>query len=365
MSERDDSAAVAYLDQRQGAHDGRWPEFQWACPFCVDLVGDESRKRKLRVNVAKQVANCFRCGFNGTLADVFRGLNPGGKLLAHEIEILERAPEARDIRLSLAQEVLLKFYGRDRRKVDELLPVPLPPEYLPLDPNDPLTLFGYNYLTLPPAQGGRQVDSAFIPLMQIGFCVTGRYQFRLVFPVVQGGQVVYFTTRYCGDHPVKSLNPKDERFRHTKGTCLLNYDVCFGEPVVGVVEGPLSAIGLHPAVCLLGKTVSPTQLGLLETLAANGTEEFVLGMDPDAGPEEYETYRELTGRLPKVSYLPLRDGDPDDMRKAGRMPELVESRREMTVADRVRGTFSRSAKAAQKGILFPRKVWIDKSRVTR
>lgn len=360
MSERDDTAVVEYLDSRQGGHSGRWPEYQWSCPFCVDLTGDESRKRKLRVNVAKHVANCFRCGFNGTLADVFRGLNPGGKLLAHEVEILARAPEARDVRLTLSQEVLLKFYGREQVASYDLLPVPLPPEYLPLDANDPLTRLGYCYLTI-----DRKVDPAFIPLMQIGFCLTGTYRLRLVFPVIQGGQVVYFTTRYCGDHPIKSLNPKDERFRHTKGTCLLNYDVCFGEPVVGVVEGPLSAIGLHPAVCLLGKTASETQIGLLETLAANGTKEFVLGMDPDAGPEEYETYRELSGRLPKVTYLPLRDGDPDDMRKAGRMPELVAARREMTTADRVRGTFSKSAKAAQKSILFPRKAGIDKYRAMR
>ena len=44
---------LRYLEKRLGSFTGSGPEYQFWCPFCIDRVGDESSKRKLRFNDAK------------------------------------------------------------------------------------------------------------------------------------------------------------------------------------------------------------------------------------------------------------------------------------------------------------------------
>jgi len=329
---------VAYLDQRLGSHIGHEPELQWFCPFCIDRLGDESDARKLRVNTVKGVAICFRCGFEGNLRTMFMELNGG------YIRLVEHALLKGEMRVewaeSLRATVLKILYATPDGAADELKPVPLP------DDAEHLTRCqtgvyarGFNYFTKI-----RGIPPRFLELFDVRYCVGGRYAQRLIFPVVMNGQYVYFTSRYCGKHKLKSLNPKNEDGHFTKEHTLMNFDRAVGAKVVALVEGPFDCMAHKDAVAMFGKKPSAAQVALLETLVDYGLEEVVVSLDPDASKEMDDTVRRLYGRVPKVTALPLAYGDPDERRDE--LPELMEQRRDLTVADRVRQRLRRLAKNA-------------------
>lgn len=324
---------IAYLDAKMGQHSGHFPEYQWYCPFCLDRRGSESDSRKFRFNAVKGQGTCFRCGYGcKSVETLLKSLN-GGKLTSQEMDLI--SGEVNPVQIDrLRDELLIRFYATER--INKPRSVYLPPEYVPMKGN------GNNFFVRPAFNYLRDVRkfthglANFIEKHQVGYCLTGEYANRLIFPVTQGGKQVYFTSRYCGDHFQKGKNPKNTPGRFTKETCLLNYDGCVGAEEVVVVEGPLSMAPFNYPVAMMGKTLSEGQMDLLDLLAEHGTKEFILATDPDASREASEVFRRMSGRLPKVSYLRLEGGDPFDLRE--NMKAFVNNRRyAVGVADALRG----------------------------
>lgn len=334
---------LQYLDRRiPGGHSGNWPEFQFFCAWCLQRKGSESSGRKFRFNAAKGQGKCFRCGYGcRTLEGLFKSLN-GGNLTAEESDLI--AGDVRSVTPDrIRDELLIRFYSTDRVKPPR--PVYLPSEYTPLAGNgNKLTCrpaFGY----LRGVRGFTAGLAAFLVKHAVGYCLTGDYAHRLVFPVRQGGRVVYFTSRFCGDHFQKAKNPKNEEGRFTRDLCLLNYDGCVGAKTVYVVEGPMSMAPFDHPCALMGKVLADGQLKLLETLADQGTEEFVLGTDPDASREASETFRRMKGSLPCVTYLRLDGGDPFDLR--AEMQPFIDTRRDrIGLSDALRNLRARIPRAS-------------------
>lgn len=326
---------MAYLTQRLGAPSGNGPEYKFYCPFCIDRVGSESSKRKLTFNVAKVAFRCWRCLF-GTrnLERVFRDLN-GGVLRFAELALIRGEVTIPSRKIAATVRDLL--YQDEERKV--LKPVGLPSEMVRLtqrqwDEPSVRVKRGVNYL-----KKDRDITFAQVEWFDIGYCPTGRYGQRLVFPLYQGGSQIYFTTRYAGKAEKKTLNPMFEDGYYSAGTTLLNFDSVVGEPVVSIVEGPFDAMAHAHAVSLTGKGISDAQVGLLRLLAELGTEEFVVSLDAGAGRDADELYQELQGCVPKVSILPLDHGDPDERRDE--LPALMKQRRALSLTDRVKGRFTK------------------------
>jgi hypothetical protein len=189
-------------------------------------------------------------------------------------------------------------------------PVALPTEYVALRSGlrGGCVKLAWDYLDQ------RGVTPEHVERFQIGYCDSGRYRNRLVFPVVQGGQVVYFTTRYCGRHDAKTLNPTNEDGCMTKDGCLLNYDNVMGAAKVAVVEGPFDCMAFPVAVALFGKRISPAQVTLIDGLVDHGLHEVVIALDADAGEAADRLHDRLAGRVPVTSTLVLDHGDPWDRR---------------------------------------------------
>jgi hypothetical protein len=243
---------------------------------------------------------------------------------------------------TLRAELLIRLYHRPNTGIEDLEPHALPQEYETLVPfitgrkPTPIMLkapVAYFLKTrgLPPAKA-EEYD--------VGFCRVGRYANRLIFPVRQLGRLVYFTSRYCGDHPVKSLNPPNVIGFHHKTDVLLNYDNVMGAKIVAVCEGPVSAMAHEKAVCLLGKTISPPQIALLEALLEHGLEEIVVSVDADAAKQARQIYYACLGRFPKVRILSLNDGDPDDHKHEIR--KLMDARSVPTIGSLLRSRLHRS-----------------------
>lgn len=360
---RDFTGLLDYLDRRLGSHTGSGPEHQYFCPFCIDRMGDESDHRKLWINTTKGKAICYRCGYGAaTLLALFRAMN-GGRLRFEELKIIKgtRTPP----RVSVAAELLQLFYAPVEDD-EEPSPVLLPREYRPLadefeDPPLPLRN-GVSYLKR------RGISPAKAAVFKVGYCPTGEYAGYIVFPVCQGGSQVYFTTRYAGKVGPKDLkckNPKNQDGYHTRNTCLLNFDRVLGAPVVAIVEGGFDMMAHETAVGLMGKTIDETQIRLLELLVENDTEEFVVSLDKDAGRQVEALFCALNGRVPKVSVLALKDGDPDDHREE--LSKLMAGRkRTLGIGDRVKLRFSGDAgKKRRKGLDRRGRMRHDRSRNQR
>ncbi len=323
---------VEYLDRRLGSHMGYEPELQYWCPFCIDRRGDESRERRLRINTDKQVAMCFRCKWSGHLSEAFRDLNGG------YLRMVERAMLKGEIQADYAEGVrnaVLKILYGDEVAREEFKPVSLPAESRSLtERHTGVYATGWKYLTVT-----RGVSVAKAAQFDVQFCVGGRYGQRLVFPIRMHDAQVYFTTRYCGDHRRKALNPANVVGHYTKTDVLMNFDAVIGSKVVAVVEGPLDCMAFPAAVGLLGRTISPVQVSLLRLLVEYGTEELVVGLDSDA--DSAALYDQLAGRAPTVTVLPLAHGDPFERR--AELMGLMEHRRAPSVGDRVRTRLKRTS----------------------
>lgn len=305
-----------YLESRLGKSTGRGDEKHFFCPFCIDKLGDESSKRKFGFNIDNGKCYCFRCQYGtSSLERFFRDLN-NGALRFIELSIIrgETKPPSRD--LAAAVSNILKTENVNNK---DLKPVPLPAEYKDLTLCHSLSVRrGHEYLKT------RGITPAQIAHYKIGYCPTGRYAQRLIFPVFQNGKQVYFTSRYCGNHDQKGLNPLNEDGSFRRECCLLNYDNAVGAKMVLIVEGAFDMMAHASTVALMGKVMSDVQVSLVEDLAKHGLEEAVVVLDPDASKEADEIYKRLLGRVPRVSILRLGYGDPHDRREE--LPGLLETR---------------------------------------
>lgn len=306
-------------------------EYDFFCPFCIDRTGDESSKRKLGINLKRGKAHCFRCGYSAFhLTKLFRDLN-GGKLYLHEIELLKGEFFTPDLP-SVRQVVLEILYGDDDIEDAEALACPdLPPFIRWLadeKPRGPVKK-AFDYLKR------RGISHEKIVKHDIAFCPKGSHAGHLIFPVHQGGQLVYWTTRTVLENTEhKSKNPYKADGFYSRNHVLYNYDNVIGAKRVEIAEGPIDTLAFPNGVGGLGKKFSDVQIELLVSLVQYGTEEFVIGLDAGTGPESDELYAQLVDRVPKLTTLILEHGDPDE--RKGEIEELLQDRRVPTVADRVR-----------------------------
>lgn len=340
---RERKGLLPYLEQRLGACAGSGVEREFHCPFCIQRVGDESSKRKLYINVSKGAAYCFRCEYRaGTFKRFFLDLN-GGHLRYEELEFVYGRDEATapEVTSSLRAAIVQLLYAPQHKVTLE--PTPLPEEYIPLAGRRGSKSLSHVFAYL----DRRGVTDAQIERFRIGYAHGGRYRRYLLFPVVQGERVVYFTTRYAGDKDeFKSFDPKKQVNEETgepthyyKSHCLLNYDNVVGAEEVSLVEGAFDCVAADPAVATMGKNLSPHQIKLIESLVTFGLRKLTVMRDPDASAAATRDYDALVGRVPEVDVVYLTGGDPSDHRND--MDRVRKTGREPGPLDRVRAVLDR------------------------
>lgn len=326
---------IPYLEHCLGSgRDAHGAEMEFHCPFCLDRLGDESDEPKLTVNVVEGKVHCYRCLYGArSLQRFFRDLN-GGMLRMEELSLLRveaKIPENADLR-----SAVLSIFYKDQPESSrvELKCPPLPDSVVWLTESRLKSTIrpALDYLK------GRGITPEKIARFRIGYCRFGSHAGHLIFPVYQGGEMVYWTTRAIHDRGPKSRNPGNVEGYYTRKQCLLNFDNCVGAKLVCIVEGPFDTMAPPDGVGLMGKKLSSEHLLLLDVLVANGTEEFVVSLDAGEGRAIDELYSTLAGRYPRVTVLPLDYGDPDS-RKA-EFVELLARRRMPTALDRARQRFA-------------------------
>ena len=274
---------LTILKQILGNYSRTGDEHLFSCPQC------RHHKRKLSVNIDKNVFKCWICEYSGrTIRRLVR--KHGTFKLRQEWDELDGRVDISRFDELFSEEV--------EEEVEQV--VPLPPKFaslanksLPLAARIPL-----KYLQ------DRGVTRSDILRWKIGYCTSGQYSDRVVIPSFGiSGRPNYFVARSYKGNWNKYMNPQASR------------DIIFNELYLDfdedlvIVEGIFDAIIAGPnAVPILGSNLNERSI-LFQEIVKNDTPIYI-ALDPDAEKKALKLIENLLEygiELHKVSISPYSD----------------------------------------------------------
>ena len=310
---------VAYA-KKHGAFQIQDYEWVMTCPTCF--------KEKLIINSEKRNWHCWVCqdygvihsssglkrtplkGAGGLLdliqllesvdrVTAIRKVLAAGYMTANE---LARLPEGQDLTLALIQA------GIDK----PVVPIPWPVGCWSIS-EDIFTFYRNSLLSDFLTERG--ITTEDLKQYDLKFCGVDRYSNRLMFPVYEGGTLVYWQARaiwkpVTGEKYIKSLNPPKMEGAAVSSDVLMNLDCAKQYSRVVITEGPIDLIHVGPhAVCSFGKALYPTQVG---KLLRAGVKAIDLMWDGDAFSDAIKAAQSLASLFDvRIVQLPA-DKDPGD-----------------------------------------------------
>ena len=230
------------------------------CPRC------EHHKKKLSVNVEKNVFKCWVCDWRGK--DIYRIIRRYGTYDQKQTwKSFSGAVDVINFSSRLFEDVVIN----NQQKLS------LPDEFKSLaNKSMPKTAFyPINYLE------SRGIGKSDIIRWKMGYCDTGEYSGRIIIPSFDSeGDVNYFIARSYDREWPRYKNPANARKDIVFNDLFLDFD----EDLV-IVEGVFDAVVAGPnAVPLLGSTLSERH-ALLQKIIENDTPVYI-AMDSDAKKKE-------------------------------------------------------------------------------
>jgi DNA primase len=253
-----------YLDDAIGiarrASGAKGEEYICDCPFCGKL-------RKFYANAEMGVYICYSCEEQGALPHLIMELD--GVSYRQAVEKITKSAEKR-LSLSL-EDVRAKQHrrkekrarksavGKHRPKGESILPA----EYKPVwDPKR------RKKLRVPYIEDTRGFTLETSRRFRLGVCTEGDYSGRVVFPIIEHGQIVSFQARAMGKWEPKYMNPG----HLGKGQFIYGHDMIVGDTEPVIVEGPTDVISCYQkgimACAPLGKTITRQQISKLRKAGA-------------------------------------------------------------------------------------------------
>lgn len=236
-------------------------QIQVNCPKCQerDYSDTPDGKFNLEINTEKRVFRCWKCDepkFSGSLGKLIRMYGTSS-----DYELYK----------SYAGEFFDYNKVEDGEEIETF--IQLPEEYIPfskMDITDSEHLEAYNYLVLE-----RKLDLETILRFKMGFCLTGKYARRIIFPSYNAyGDLNYFVARtYEKGVKPTYLNPKIDKDNIVFNEGLLNWD-----STIYIVEGGFDTTALINGVAMLGKTLSKSMFYMIKEKKPP----IVIVLDPDA-----------------------------------------------------------------------------------
>lgn len=244
---------------------------------------DRDGKGNLEVNYLKGVYNCWACaetnGTKGRLYSLFKKFAP---------ENLMR--DFLSLRLSFDDKYQFIFEPQKPKVI-------LPQEFIALATTKRYELLkpAYNYLYK------RGINDEIINKHNIGYCFTGKYANRVVFPSYDvEGELNYYVTRLINDKKefskIKYLNSEGDKTAIIFNEKLINWD-----KTVFLVEGVFDHVILPNSIPLLGKKMYDK---IFSELYFKSTKQIVIILDPDANSDAINIFNKLnSGKLRNRVYL--------------------------------------------------------------
>jgi len=252
------------------------------CPFC------NHRKPKLEISMAtneegKNFWECWVCQTKGrTIRSLLKQLNTPKDTA---VDILKYVPRGSHI------------------EYKQLSIIELPKEYQPLYSASTTSVVA-NLVRKYLYERGL-TDNDFIKY-SIGYCTTGDYGGRVIFPsYTESGTLNYFVARSYDGNFFKYKNPetsKDVIFYEN----LINWNA----PII-LCEGVFDAIAIkRNAIPILGKSLS---LSLYKKILTSKLTDIYIALDTDAQTAALSIAEKLTSAGFKVYLVELPDKDPSEM----------------------------------------------------
>jgi DNA primase len=229
----------------------------FACPSC------EHHKRKLSVNIAKNLFQCWVCDYKGR--NVRRLIRRHGNF-----KHLQRWDELTG-RQDIAQ---FEDLFSTEKLVEAHEPVELPESFQSLANGIPRSaITAWRYLRR------RGITEADVLKWKIGFCFTGEYRNRIIIPSFDDeGDCSYFIARSYNGDSYKYKNP-----RSSKNIVFNELYVDWNEDLT-IVEGVFDAIVAGNSVPIMGSTLR-SDARLIQKIVYNDTPVY-MALDPDAREKE-------------------------------------------------------------------------------
>lgn len=265
------------------------------CFFC-------GKRGKLYINVAKGAFYCFRCGA-GAGASLHSFVRDHLGVPAGEATRILRSGRY----VGRKPLSYVPFY----EKAQETRGTVLPREYIPLYPiGDDDGCFAARAVSYLRRRGLTDADILYY---RIGYCIEGRYQQRIVIPIVQNNDVVYFMARLFFGIGKRYLNPRADEVKENPANLLFNWDAARHAQTLKLTEGVFDGMTfMDSGSSMFGKQLHPGQWRLLH---GGEFEEIEVWLDPDAETAGRELTRQLRAAFDvPVRFCLLAWGDPAKMR---------------------------------------------------
>jgi len=261
------------------------------CPNCHD------EKWHCAINVKNGVFNCFKCG-SGNI----------GKYI--DDKIIDDYSRDEIITDGNLIKTISIFGGNPDNEIPELK---LPNEYYSL-PDYGFTLGkrAMKYLL------DRNITKSMMKKYGMGYCVSGRYNGRVILPVYQSGKLVYFQARdfLNRDNVSKYYDLPVSRSRLIFNLENVEKDYCI------ICEGYFGALSVG-GVSIFGKYLSGEQIKLIKKRKFNN---HVLLLDSGTEKEQIIAADKMIAHgLKNIYVVTLKKGQPDDYGRR-RVMRMIEKR---------------------------------------
>jgi DNA primase len=268
-------------------HNRRARQISFDCPNCSAMKGIEyDHKGNLEISYKDGIYHCWACGetdeTKGRLSNLVRKYSD---------------------KKTLSEFFKLRFkfneFTKTEEKKDELK---LPEEYIKLTPK---LLGNKNFNPAFAYLYDRGINDQQIDKFNIGYCLTGKYQHRVVIPSYDlENKLNFFVTR--------AINPKVTKFKYLnpsveKQLIIFNERLIDWEKPIFLVEGVFDHIVVPNSIPLLGKKISDK---LFNDLYFKSKNFIIIALDPDAWNDTLKIYQKLdAGKLyKKILVTKLPDG---------------------------------------------------------
>ena len=243
------------LNKVLGHSYNKGPEALFHCPRC------EHHKRKLSINIEKNVFKCWVCDWSGK--NIYRIIRQYGD---NDSKYRWKGFQDRVEIENFSHKLFAKQEQLDRPNLC------LPKEFISLaNANLPTTsIYPLNYLK------SRGIDKKTIIKWKIGYCPTGKFASRIIIPSFDNeGEINYFVSRAYDGGWKKYLNPKVSK------NIIFNHPyIDFDEDVI-LVEGVFDAMKSGDnSIPLLGSTLNENSKLFYEIVKNDSV--VYLALDPDA-----------------------------------------------------------------------------------
>ena len=257
--------AKRILHETLGHYADKGSELLFKCPECGH------HKRKFSVNLDKNVFKCWICDYRGrNIRRVVRRFGTYLQLQAWDA-ITNRSDLEKFADLFMAPES-----GAGAQKLE------LPEEFVSLCHSSvPATgLYALRYLK------SRGLSEEDIIRWKIGYCFSGEYRNRIIFPSFDNdGDVNYFVARSYNGDSYKYKNPKASK------NIIFNHLYIDWNKDLTIVEGIFDAVIAGNSVPILGSTLR-TDSELIREIVRNDTPVYI-ALDPDAAKKERKIIKTL------------------------------------------------------------------------